>query len=474
MHRSFLINVASYAIKAAYPILLFLAIHLYGAERFGLFTFAQAVLLFSARGCLLGLEKGLLWWIPQLPEAREREGLAAVFRVVTLMSLGVALVLALVGAPWIAHWADKPEAVSYLRWMVAGLVPLTLMELLVHAAVAKRRIAAQAIVREGFVSSLQVGVAVCFYYLGFHDSGLAWAFFIAQVMGLALSFLLFRRAFCASTWRDSAGELPPVLLRYAVPMGLANMATSLRYQMDVYILAIYSDPWSVGIYTAMLQLVQNISAVRRSYEGIVLAVIAQISITRDLIRLRESFSHATVLMIQILAPLCAALVVFSPWILAKLGEGFTHVFYPGVILGSFLAVESIVGMHGNIVTGMGRSDLNLRNILISLAVGGVCLFWMVPHFGLYGAAIGMGISHLMLTILQTVEARLITGTWHYNKKIAMTLLQTLVASAAMVVMWELLTPLGDNIQRIGAFVSFAAVFLIIFLGQFGQPSSYCK
>src|SRR5690606_33415808 len=122
----------------------------------GVFAGAQATILLLARVCLLGMDKGVLWWIPQQPPERARSGLAAALALVTAVSLAVSALLVFLAAPALAQALDQPESQQALQIMGAALVPFCIGELLVHATMGKRRMEAQVFVREALVPSLLV------------------------------------------------------------------------------------------------------------------------------------------------------------------------------------------------------------------------------------------------------------------------------------------------------------------------------
>ena len=65
LRRGVLTAYLGYVLKLGMPLLIALATRAYGAERWGRFVAAQAIVLLAARVCLFGLDKGLLWFVPQ-------------------------------------------------------------------------------------------------------------------------------------------------------------------------------------------------------------------------------------------------------------------------------------------------------------------------------------------------------------------------------------------------------------------------
>ncbi len=460
LQRGFVINLFGYIFKIAYAGLLVATIRLYGPERFGIFSVVQASLFLALRTCSFGFEKGILWWVNQ-PEAKGRawRGLRPVLTLTWIASSIVAILLAVAGGPLIAEWAGSEAAADELRWMAFALVPMTLMDILIHASLGKRRLEAQVFVREGLASLTMVLAAVIFYYIGLETVGLALAFVASYIAGLAGALWVFRGAYKDEP--RSAGthafRVPAALIRYATPMWLSEVSTSLLLRMDVYLLAALSDPTTVGIYAACVQLGNTIRQVRRSFDPMVLAIVAEIGVTGDRRRLAAGLTQATVLVVGIQGLIFAFMICFAEWLMPLLGEGFEESALAVLILCSFWVVDGVLGLHGIIIAGYGRTELSLLNVLITLAALATLMPLLVPLYGLEGAALAVGLAYLIRNILQVSESRMITGTWGYTSEVAWLALIALTGAAAMALSWIGMLSLGDTAARIGAFVGFLMV-----------------
>jgi O-antigen/teichoic acid export membrane protein len=460
LQRGFVINLFGYLFKIAYAGLLVATIRLYGPERFGVFSVVQAALYLAVRTCSFGFEKGILWWVNQ-PEAKGRawRGLRPVITLSWIASSLVAVGLALAGGPLISEWAGSETAAAELRWMAFGLVPMTLMDILIHASLGKRRLEAQVLVREGLASLTLVLAAVVYYYMGLEAQGLALAFVTSYLAGLAGALWVFSRAYKDEP--RSAGThpfaVPPKLVRYATPMWLSEVSTSLLLRMDVYLLAALSDPKTVGIYSACVQLGNSIRQVRRSFDPMVLAIVAEIGVSKDRRRLAAGLSQATVLVMAIQGLIYAFMIAFADWLMPLLGEGFEGSAMAVLILCTFWVLDGIFGLHGIIVAGYGRTELSLLNVLVTIGALATMMPILVPPYGLEGAALAVGLAYLVRNALQVAESRLITGTWGYTRDVLWLVLIAGVAAVVMGLSWLGLLPLGDVAARIGAFLAFLGI-----------------
>ena len=91
LRRGMRLTLYSYGLRFGAPLLTILVIRLYGAGAYGVFAVVLALLTFIMRVGLLGLDKGLLWWLPQQTPGHAREGIGAVLLLTGLLSTIAAL-----------------------------------------------------------------------------------------------------------------------------------------------------------------------------------------------------------------------------------------------------------------------------------------------------------------------------------------------------------------------------------------------
>jgi len=459
LRRSMRITLWSYGLRIATPVLLIIVIRLYGAAPFGVFAVVTAILLFLMRVSLLGLDKGLLWWLPRQGPGHQRAGLGSVLVLSAVTSVVTAVVVAFALAPWLAAWARRPEAVTTLRWMAVSLLPMSLSEVFIHACAARRRPEAQIVIKDGLVPVLTAGLAVGLHFVGLGPAGLGLAHTLAVTCGLGALVWMFARAYRGTRW-DKPRLLPPrELLRAARPLWFADLLATALTRLDLYMLAALSDPVTAGLYQGALQIAQNVLAVRGSFDSLVAVLIAEIQVRGDLNRLIHGFSHALGLVALVVVPLAAFIFASAGWILPLLGADFIRGETAVWILTAFYLVQGTLGMNQQILIGTGRGAWIPVDAGIAMAIGFVGFTVLVPRFGLTGAALANGVMYLALALLYVVQARRILGAWPYDRQIAALLGLSCAASLVMVALWFGLDPVLGRLSRVAGFLGFVAVFM---------------
>jgi O-antigen/teichoic acid export membrane protein len=464
LHRGVMTNFLGYLLKIGNPVLLVVVVRKYGAEAFGLYTLAQAVMLFAARMAVYGFDKGLLWWIPRQTTANKRLGVRSSLFAVTLLGTAVASLLALGAQPSVlSYFGADPAAVVSLRIMAAGVLLQAWMDILVHAAMGMRKMAAQVFAKETMVPATFVLSAVGFHLIGVVELGLAFAFLLSNVVGLIAAIQAFRRAFRGIPWPADETFWPPrELVRYSGPMWLSELANSLLQRVDTYAVGLFtSDLASVGVYAVVTRFGNAIRQIRRSFDTIVLAITSEISTHHDPERLAVSYSHATLLVGITQVPVFAAIWIFADLLMPVFGPEFTQATEPLVILCAFWIVNGAISLAGIVVSAYGRSRLTLQNVLVALVVLASACFLLIPRFGLVGAAYAVGIGYSVQGVFQVVQMRVVTGYWNYRREVLLPFQIGGAAALCAGIVWLIVSGLSTPspwLARSLVFAAFAAVY----------------
>ena len=459
LRRGVMVNGLGYVLKLAVPLMLVFVIRSYGAEAFGIFTFAQATLLFVVRVAMVGLDKALLWWIPQQERSERLLGWRSVVACVGGLSTVIALAIAFVGAPIMAEMGDTPEAAAPLRVMAFALVPMALLELLVASTMGLKRMEPNVLVKETVLPIATVGVALLLYPLGWGPMGLAVAMIAAYTIACGVAWVWWRRLFRGVRDPSPPSLVPPRrMLSYAVPMWMSEMSNSFLQRMDTYAVAYFTDLHTLGIYAAVTQIANAIRSIRRSFDPIVLVIAAEIGAAGAKERLREGFSYATFLVTTTQLPVLAFIIAFAAWLMPLFGEGFDQGTTAVVILCAFWVLNSAVSLAGIVVSAYGYSTLAFANVVLAIAVQAGALWWLVPQYGLEGAAVGVGIGYTAQSLAQLGQMRWLTGAWNYTALVFWPMLIGVVAGLASAAAWVAVPDPSVLGWRVVVFVAFLVVY----------------
>jgi O-antigen/teichoic acid export membrane protein len=458
LNRGLAVNLLGYALKIGHPLLLIWVVRAFGAEAWGQYTVSEAVLLIVVRVVLLGFDKTLLWWVPRMdsePSALPRLR-GALWGTLILSFVSAGLISWLLAGP-IAAWRGAPEAATALSWMAWTLVPMSVMELFISAALGKRKVESHVLIRDLLVSFSFVGLALVLFYAGLRETGLAIAYFVSYAIGAVAASVVFVRLFgiagAIGGWQRPSREM----VRYALPQWGGELLSTAMARADVLAVSYWGSPAAVGVYGIVMRVGNAVRSVRRSYDPIVTALMSDIAASGDKNRLREGFSRATVLVMLTQVPIFAVLALFANELMPLFGEGFEQATVPVIVICAFWIMNGAIGMNGFIVAGFGRSDLLLLDLSLMAVYQGVALALLVPPYGAVGASVAVGSAHVLANLLQAVQGNKLSGINPYNRDVMRAVVASLGAFAAAGLVILLAQPLGSWPSRVLGTVVFGLV-----------------
>ncbi|RLB57544.1 MAG: hypothetical protein DRI34_07500 [Deltaproteobacteria bacterium] len=388
---------------------------LFGKLAYGAYIFAWSVVELANKVAVAGLDKGILRAVAseraRQDDRAELRALATALRVVLLASLAAVALIEL-GAGLIARWQEVPAYAPTLR----ALGPLTFLwsstVVLVAATMGLRTMRYNLLVRGVADPALLIVSGLLWALCWRQGAGLAMA--LAHVCAASATFLLALLAFgrCFGLRRVAArmlrGRWDGSLVRFSIPVGLAELLNQAIYRVDVILIgAFMQDPLQVANYGACILLSNTISSVRYAFDPVLSPVVAETMVSGDLGRLQHNL-RLMVRWVTLLAfPLFVVMLVFGRTLLGLWGESYASAHTALSLLASGHMINAVLGLHQWPVVMSGRSRLDLLNNAVAFAVNLGLNLLLIPRFGLVGAASATLAGNLVLRLLQAIEVGVI-------------------------------------------------------------------
>ncbi|MCL2283182.1 MAG: polysaccharide biosynthesis C-terminal domain-containing protein [Fibromonadales bacterium] len=399
--KSTLYNVLSTALKVAGPVLAILTARIFGKEEFGIFVSTQLWVLTLSRISVLGLDKGLNWFLPQnsVHNRPQHLGYYESMNRSVIIAAGITLVFLFI----------KPALYLY----AISLVPWVMLHIFGGSAEGMRKPQYKMFITDCMVAAVSPLIAIAFYFAGIPNA-LPLGLLCANILGCVIYLPLMRKLLPEA--RFTREGVPKQLLLYSLPRGFSEVVTSVLLRMDLWMVMLLLGPASAGIYAVMLTISNALRTIRQSFNPILLPVVAGMSAERLKTDLKPVFSYCVGMVTFIQLVIGVFLVLFPSEIMMIAGKDF--IAQPetlGILLFANL-LGGFFGMAGTTLNGMGKSFFTLKIDIVSLFAALILNFLLIPAFGLPGAAL----STLLFTLLQAVwnnAYMLRSGFWPYSRKL---------------------------------------------------------
>ena len=393
-----------------------------GAEVLGLFSLGWHLIDMVSKFGLFGLDRAVIRYVSRFRTDGDAEGAHRTIGQALLFGLVASLIVT--GTVWIlaplagvfARWGSgsvfgHPDFVQILR-LLALCIPFYVLSSILLAALKGLRIMKFDIFVKGLSEPfVMLSTTIVLCLLGWTVPGLAFAYVLASVCGLALAIRFFCSRFSLPrtlTWTRRLSESSR-LVKFSAPIPIYDAFYSLMSRIDLFIIALFLPAASVGIYAATTEVAGIVKKIRQSVDPIFAPITSGLLHQDRKERVSLLFASVTrwILILEM-----AFLLVFGLWgssILSIFGPAFSAGFWALILLAFGHTINGAFGSAEMILLMSGRSGINLLNTSLLVVVNLGLNLLLIPKYGITGAALAAAISLKLVNLLRIIEVRFLLG-----------------------------------------------------------------
>jgi O-antigen/teichoic acid export membrane protein len=399
-------------------VFIFLVARLLGPAALGTFSIAWANTDLASKIAVFGLDNAITTFIARSQSTGNLARSRALFRAAVVLVLAQSTLVAAIGITALQMFGDRlrfpREMLSALAFVLCALPGIALYRVCTSISrgmkVMKHDIYSRGMT-EPAITTLALLIALGFGFTRFAPE-------VAAVSGTAASgivaLIFASRLFSGVTARDTVSiwtEAKP-LLAYAAPISVYQMFNAFILRLDVIMLGwfIGRAPGvtlaTVGVYSAVVGLAGGLRKVNQTFNPIFAPVVAGMTATGDQQRAAATYARLAEWMLWILLPLVAVMTLAGSVILLIYGPAFMQGGAWLGIVGIACATNAFVSL-GETVIMVQRPHLNLLNSSVTCAIAFGANLWLIPRFGVTGAAFGILLPYVIQGILRYGVLRLV-------------------------------------------------------------------
>ena len=234
---------------------------------------------------------------------------------------------------------------------------------------------------------------------------LVWALLGATITATPIAIYGFSRKF--SVWRTVSyffrGRLDREVLDFAVPQSLNMMLNLGMVRADSLMLSGFVSADSVGIYSLISDLTQLIRLAKMAFSSVFSPIVARYQAQNNREGIRTAL-HSLVRFTSALSiPLLLVMMIMYPHFVLSSDEVWAYDRWFPWLLAVGPLMSCFFGLAGNLLLMTGHARLLLFNAVVSSALNVALNLALIPHFGLFGAALATAISNFTISFMQIVE-----------------------------------------------------------------------
>ena len=239
-----------------------------------------------------------------------------------------------------------------------------------------------------FVLILQMGVF-----------GAILSFFMSQFLMLLASFYFLKKYYNLFIPNQVSINYVKDSFIFGLKGHISNILSFINYRIDIFIIAYFLDDIAVGLYSVAVLISERIWLVSQAVSSVLFARVANLS--DDLERNRfTSLASRNTLLITFVGGLILALI--SHWFINLFfGGSYSQSVIPFLYLIPGVVIFSMSKVLANDFIGRGYPQINTYIAFVTALCNLGLNFWLIPKYGIKGAAIATTSSYLLDTLMKS-------------------------------------------------------------------------
>lgn len=403
-----------------------------GPAAFGLYAFATTVVAILGWIAPLGMDAGAAMYGARYRKTNEQQKLKGLL----FSTLGCVAITGPLFA--IATWmlvrnglvlADSPQEAHALLTISSAIALAAALFVATFTLISQKDMVGQAWAQQitlPVATLVGAGLAIV---LDHGVDGVMVAFVVAHALALivALTRIWYSDG---PLLRDSTirprFEWGP-LLRYTIPQSFARVLYRANLWVDILMLTALASLTDVGVYRVSVALAMLGALPVVASTTMFGPVIAELIYTDQTARLNALLKVITRWLVVIATPLYFTVLLLPDVILSIFDEAYQSGSTALCILMIGQAVYVIAAPTGAILTNAGHSMLNLINGLIAVGLNIALNTWLIPEYGIQGAAIASATALVVWSTLRLVEVAVLHRCSPFSVRSLAVVLTALVA-----------------------------------------------
>ncbi len=418
-----LVNLFGVIGKMAAPILLVVVNRLYGTDIFGLFITANIAIEIIIAFLTSGFKDGAMIFVSRYADDEEHDNLYISLANAFTWSIGISLIVLIISIIFgddLLHIAYKEEFNTGLsimfKYMILA-VPFMAFERIVLAATQGLKIMKYDAISNGWLRPIALLITSIFFWtLEPGVLGMALAYFSSQLLLFCISVYFYTRELSwPKLFRGFLKfKINVELLDFAIPQSINMTLNRFITGIDILMLPLFGvSPTVVGFYGAGSMIIREIRSIKMVFSTAFAPFIVRLHKEQKFEELSHHFSKTIGWIATLAIPVILLITIFKAQLLGIIHPNYTENTTFMYFLLPIPYLFCSFSLAGNVVAMTGHSRLTLMNSIIVASTNIVLNIFLIPPFGLIGAAIASAIAMLILNISEVVEARIVAQTKIY-------------------------------------------------------------
>lgn len=379
-----------------------------GAEGFGTYTYIFSWVMLLSILSSFGIDDLAVREISKYQGVNDNDSVKAFVKWSFLVVLTLSVLVPILSYT-LFNYITIPGIEGHESLFLIGLIAIPLISL-IHLSQGQLRGLSQVIpgkVPEKVVRPVLLLAIIVFILVGSDSLSLKQAIIgnTAAYLVALLAALIYLAKHSKDIFRNqsiNSGAQSSIWIRSAPFFFFLSAIEIINSRADILMLGMMTNSSSVGVYSIAARLVDLIPFVLMVINPVLAPVISKLYHGNNTIKLEAIYRKSARITFFMALPIFILFAVFGHSILNIFGAEFTQGYWVLIILGISQLFNAFTGSVGNMLLMTGFEKETLISYGSSVVLNIVLNLWLIPIYGIYGAAIATAFSLFLSNLMMSI------------------------------------------------------------------------
>ena len=440
-----------------------------GPEFLGIYSIANSIMLISEVFAKMGLETGIMRFISRLNPELDKEKInlliGSSLKMVSVFSLSIMIILIISSGTIVDNYFNGESLLKPVLIIFAIAIPFNaLIQISAFATQGFKRLKYKTIVTQFLNPTiLLLSMVFCYWFMS-KEYTIMIPILTTGVIGFLFMIIVLKKVSGFKNNQILESKINYELLKFSYPLMFVTILQTLMHWMDILMLGYFTNPLTVGLYHPAARTAGLLQALLLSFLSIYAPLAAQFHSQGDKVKLSNTYQLVNRWLLIFAIPISAVFILFPEKVLSLFGSQYLESSQVLVLLTIATFTQAILGAAGPTLSMSGHTKLVLFNSIGTFILNFGLNIWLIPIYGILGAAIATLTSLIIIGLIRVTQVYLILKINFLNLKLIKPILSGLVCYSVLIAIKPLIIEYSTFITLfIAIFTSIFVFGLILFL-----------
>ena len=403
----------------------------------------------------MGLETGVMRFVsrlnPELDQEKIQKIIASALKMTTIFSLVIMVALIISSGAIVKNILNEPPLLKLVIIIFAIAIPFNALTLVsAFATQGFKRLKYKILVTQFLNPTLLLTTMVICYWFISAESALMAPMLITGIIGLFVMLGVLKKVTGVSNNQIMKAKVDTSLLNFSYPLMFVTILQTFMHWMDILMLGYFTDATTVGLYHPAARTAGLLQALLLSFISIYAPMMAQFHREGDRKKMDDTYKLVSRWLLMCAIPISAIFIIFPGKVMLLFGPEYLPSAKILVILTGATFIQAIFGAAGPTLSMSGHTKLVLWNTIGAFALNFGLNIFLIPNYGIIGAAIATLTSLIVVGFARTIEVSVILKMNFFDRKVIKPIFAGIMVFTGLLLIKDFIMPFHTLITLLSA------------------------